>query len=128
RVITNTALQSRFGFARFHGRFFGSPWPWWWGGLAIGWIGPVFWPYVYYDFFDYVSGRMPMMTFGLMPTTTFITASTALTPMAAPARPLLPVPTWAFALVAPTRPASESRAPAVRSNAPLKFAAMAPRT
>src|SRR5262245_50881434 len=51
RVITNTALQSRFGFARFHGRFFGSPWPWWWGGLAIGWIGPVFWPY---DFFDYV--------------------------------------------------------------------------
>jgi hypothetical protein len=47
-------LQSRFGFARFHGRFFGSSWPWWWGGLAIGWIGPVFWPYVYYDFFDYV--------------------------------------------------------------------------
>jgi hypothetical protein len=41
-------LQSRFGFARFHGRFFGSPWPWWWGGLTIGWIGPVFWPYVYY--------------------------------------------------------------------------------
>jgi len=54
RAITNAALQSRFGFARFHGRFFGSPWPWWWGGLAIGWIGPVFWPYVYYDFFDYV--------------------------------------------------------------------------
>jgi LTXXQ motif family protein len=54
RVITNTALHSRFGFARFHGRFFGSSWPWWWGGLAIGWIGPVFWPYVYYDFFDYV--------------------------------------------------------------------------
>jgi hypothetical protein len=54
RAITNAALQSRFGFARFHGRFFGSPWPWWWSGLAIGWIGPVFWPYVYYDFFDYV--------------------------------------------------------------------------
>jgi LTXXQ motif family protein len=54
RAITNVALQSRFGFARFHGRFFGSPWPWWWGGLAIGWVGPVFWPYVYYDFFDYV--------------------------------------------------------------------------
>src|SRR5438034_3322769 len=54
RAITNAALQSRFGFARFHGRFFGSPWPWWWGGLAIGWIGPVFWPYVYYDLFDYV--------------------------------------------------------------------------
>src|SRR5215468_8165900 len=54
RAITNAALQSRFGFARFHGRFFGSPWPWWWGGFAIGWIGPVFWPYVYSDFFDYV--------------------------------------------------------------------------
>ena len=54
RAIANVALQPRFGFARFHGRFFGSPWPWWWGGLAIGWIGPVFWPYVYYDFFDYV--------------------------------------------------------------------------
>src|SRR5262245_12907112 len=54
RAIANAALQSRFGFARFHGRFFGSSWPWWWGGLAIGWIGPVFWPYVYYDFFDYV--------------------------------------------------------------------------
>jgi hypothetical protein len=54
RAIANVALQSRFGSARFHGRFFGSPWPWWWGGLAIGWIGPVFWPYVYYDFFDYV--------------------------------------------------------------------------
>jgi hypothetical protein len=54
RAITNVALQPRFGFARFQGRFLGSPWPWWWGGLAIGWIGPVFWPYVYYDFFDYV--------------------------------------------------------------------------
>jgi len=54
RAITNAALQSRFGFARFHGRFFGSPWPWWWGGFAIGWIGPVFWPYVYSEFFDYV--------------------------------------------------------------------------
>jgi LTXXQ motif family protein len=54
RAIANVALQSRWGYAGFHGRFFGSPWPWWWGGLAIGWIGPVFWPYVYYDFFDYV--------------------------------------------------------------------------
>ena len=54
RAIANAAFQPRFGFARFHGGFFGSPWPWWWGGLAIGWIGPVFWPYVYYDFFDYV--------------------------------------------------------------------------
>jgi hypothetical protein len=39
---------------RFVGRFFGSPWPWWWGGIVIGWVGPVFWPYAYYDFFDYV--------------------------------------------------------------------------
>jgi hypothetical protein len=54
RAIANAAFRSHFGFARFHGRFFGSPWPWWWGGLAIGWVGPVFWPYAYYDFFDYV--------------------------------------------------------------------------
>jgi hypothetical protein len=54
RAIANAAFRSHFGFARFRGRFFGSPWPWWWGGLAIGWVGPVFWPYVYYDFFDYV--------------------------------------------------------------------------
>src|SRR5262245_38253883 len=55
RAIANPALQPRFGFARFQGRFFGSPWPWGGGGgLAIGWIGPVFWPYVYYDFSDYV--------------------------------------------------------------------------
>jgi hypothetical protein len=40
--------------AGFHGRFVGARWPWWWGGLAVGWIGPVFWPYAYYDFFDYV--------------------------------------------------------------------------
>jgi hypothetical protein len=54
RAIANAAFRSHFGFARFRGRFFGSPWPWWWGGLAIGWVGPVFWPYVYDDFFDYV--------------------------------------------------------------------------
>jgi LTXXQ motif family protein len=54
RAIANAAFRSRFGFARFHGRFFGSPWPWWWGGFAFGWIGPVFWPYAYYDVFDYV--------------------------------------------------------------------------
>jgi hypothetical protein len=39
---------------RFYGRFPGSPWPWWSGGIVIGWIGPVFWPYVHDDFFDYV--------------------------------------------------------------------------
>ena len=38
----------------FHGRFHGSHWPWWRSGIVIGWIGPVFWPYAYYDFFDYV--------------------------------------------------------------------------
>jgi hypothetical protein len=54
RAIANAAFRSHFGFARFRGRFFGSPWPWWWGGLTIGWVGPVFWPYAYYDFFDYV--------------------------------------------------------------------------
>jgi hypothetical protein len=54
RVITNAAFHSAHVPFRFRGRFFGSPWPWWWGGFAIGWIGPVFWPYASYDFFDYV--------------------------------------------------------------------------
>jgi hypothetical protein len=54
RVITNAAFQSAHVPFRFRGRFFGSPWPWWWGGFVVGWIGPVFWPYAYYDFFDYV--------------------------------------------------------------------------
>src|SRR5262249_46610424 len=54
RAIADAAFRSHFGFARFRGRFFGSTWPLWWGGLAVGWIGPVFWPYAYDDFFDYV--------------------------------------------------------------------------
>ena len=54
RAIGNVALRSQYASARFHGRFFGSRWPWWRGGLVVGWIGPVFWPYAYYDFFDYV--------------------------------------------------------------------------
>lgn len=54
RFIANAAWRSAIAPVRFHGRFNGSPWPWWYGGIVIGWIGPVFWPYVYYDFFDYV--------------------------------------------------------------------------
>jgi len=54
RPLANLALRSAIAPARFHGRFFGSHWPWWRGGIVIGWIGPVFWPYAYYDFFDYV--------------------------------------------------------------------------
>jgi LTXXQ motif family protein len=54
RAIANVALQSQFGQARFHGAFFGSAWPWWRGGLVLGWFGPLFWPYAYYDLFDYV--------------------------------------------------------------------------
>src|SRR5215467_2643618 len=55
RAIANVAWRSQFASARFHGRFFGSRWwPWWWGGLVIGWYGPLFLPYAYYDFFDYV--------------------------------------------------------------------------
>src|SRR5947208_3745635 len=49
RAIANMALRSQFGQARFHGGFFGSSWPWWRGGLVIGWVGPLFWPYAYYD-------------------------------------------------------------------------------
>ena len=55
RAIGNVAWRSRFASSRFHGRFFGSrAWPWWRGGLVVGWVGPLFWPYVDYDFFDYV--------------------------------------------------------------------------
>ena len=54
RAIANVALQSQFGHARFHGGFSGSAWPWWRGGLVVGWFGPLFWPYAHYDLFDYV--------------------------------------------------------------------------
>jgi hypothetical protein len=63
RAIVNQALIGQhvrpgLGLARFqggfNGRFHGSHWPWWRGGIVIGWIGPVFWPYAYDDFFDYV--------------------------------------------------------------------------
>jgi hypothetical protein len=54
RFITNTAWRSAIAPVRFYGRFPGSAWPWWSGGIVIGWIGPLFWPYVYDDFFDYV--------------------------------------------------------------------------
>jgi len=55
RFITNKALTSSFVRAPvFQGRFHGSHWPWWRGGIVIGWIGPLFWPYAYDDFFDYV--------------------------------------------------------------------------
>ena len=54
RFITNAAWRSAIAPVRFYGRFPGSPWPWWSGGIVIGWIGPVFWPHVYDDFFDYV--------------------------------------------------------------------------
>jgi hypothetical protein len=53
RAIANVALQSQAGQARFHGAFFGSALPWWRGGLVLGWFGPLFWPYAYYDLFDY---------------------------------------------------------------------------
>src|SRR5215472_16151580 len=54
RAISNVAWRSHFGSARFHGGFCCSLWPWWSGGIVIGWFGPLFWPYAYYDFFDYV--------------------------------------------------------------------------
>jgi hypothetical protein len=55
RFIANNTFKSAFVRAPvFHGRFQGSHWPWWRGGIVIGWIGPVFWPYASYDFFDYV--------------------------------------------------------------------------
>jgi len=53
--IGNPALRSAFvRGSLFRGRFHGGHGPWWRGGIVIGWIGPVFWPYAYDDFFDYV--------------------------------------------------------------------------
>jgi hypothetical protein len=60
KVIANPAFRSsiargRIFSGRFHGaQFHGAHWPWWRGGIVVGWIGPVFWPYAYDDFFDYV--------------------------------------------------------------------------
>jgi hypothetical protein len=59
RHITNAAFHSKIKWApRFGGRFHHvhhhHHWPWWRSGIVIGWVGPVFWPYAYYDFFDYV--------------------------------------------------------------------------
>src|SRR5262245_30994596 len=55
RFIANAAFRSSFVRPRtFSGRFHGSYWPWWTGGIVVGWLGPVFWPYAYDDFFDYV--------------------------------------------------------------------------
>jgi LTXXQ motif family protein len=55
KVITNAAFHSSFKRApTFTGKFHGSHRPWLRGGIVIGWIGPVFWPYARYDFFDYV--------------------------------------------------------------------------
>src|SRR5262249_12073841 len=56
RAIANVALQSQFGQARFHGAFSGSAWPWWRGGVALGWFGPLVWAYAYYALFDYICG------------------------------------------------------------------------
>src|SRR5262245_40926518 len=60
RAMAQGAFRTHFASSRCPGRFCGSPgfggarWPWWRTGIVIGWIGPVFWPYAYYDVFDYV--------------------------------------------------------------------------
>ncbi len=54
-AIANVALRSSLARASiFHGRFHGSHFHSFRRGFVIGWIGPLFWPYAYYDFFDYV--------------------------------------------------------------------------
>jgi hypothetical protein len=48
--------------ATFHGRFAGQNWRnggWWWHNrhpfiIVVGWFGPLWWPYAYWDFLDYV--------------------------------------------------------------------------
>ena len=85
RAIANAAWQSRFASSRFHGRFFGSRWwPWWRGGLVVGWIGPLFWPYVDYDFFDYVFWPYAYDDFWPYAYETSTTASTATIPIFLP--------------------------------------------
>jgi hypothetical protein len=60
RAISNAAFRSsikwgpRFGGKFHHHAHWHSHWPWWRTGIVIGWVGPVFWPYAYYDFVDYV--------------------------------------------------------------------------
>src|SRR5262249_48739845 len=54
RALAHLAVRSQFPQARFRGVFSGSAWPWWRGGFVLGWLGPLFWPYAYYDLFDYV--------------------------------------------------------------------------
>src|SRR5262249_48179021 len=55
RALAHVAWRSAVAAARFPWRVLGSRrWPWWRGGLVVGWIGPLFWPYADYDFFDYV--------------------------------------------------------------------------
>jgi hypothetical protein len=72
RSLANAAFKSHAGHAHLrhgkhhHGHFHGhfhrkhghfhhhKHWPWWHRGIVIGWVGPVFWPYAYDDFFDYV--------------------------------------------------------------------------
>jgi hypothetical protein len=55
RAISNIALRSTFAQANiFHGKFHGLQRHFFWRGIVIGWIGPLFWPYAYDDFFDYV--------------------------------------------------------------------------
>jgi hypothetical protein len=55
RAISNIALRSTFARANvFHGKFHGLHGHLLRRGIVIGWIGSLFWPYAYDDFFDYV--------------------------------------------------------------------------
>src|SRR6516165_5538314 len=108
RAIANVAWRSQFASARFHGRFVGSRWwPWWRGGLVVGWIGPLFWPYAYYDFFDYVFWPYAYDDFW------------ATTPISHRA--------WAQLGIAGERLPAGPRARMAASAAPPKFAATTPR-
>jgi hypothetical protein len=68
-VLRNAAFANRavtrrggrnagFAATAFRGRFVAAApshrrSPWWHRGRVIGWVGPLFWPYAYYDAFDY---------------------------------------------------------------------------
>jgi hypothetical protein len=60
--LSHNGAKGALASATFHGRFAGQNWHnggWWWHNrqpfiVVIGWFGPLWWPYAYWDFLDYV--------------------------------------------------------------------------
>ena len=60
--LSHNGAKGALASTTFHGRFAGQNWHnggWWWHNrhpffVVIGWFGPLWWPYAYWDFLDYV--------------------------------------------------------------------------